>query len=246
LLRRFQNLANNITYAVAAGDRSCRQGANLAQGINKRYSGKRVSDCFSEKSNMPRGGHREGAGRKPGSKLTKSQLIAAEVREAGISPLELQLTTMRELWRRAHASREMDLGLAMQACQIAKDCAPYIHPRLAAIEAKVDTFGQLEVKLTAEERVRRARAAIVKAFAEVSSKDPKVDGAQEKAVDQQSSIAWDGHHGGHPGGAAETDGAARPIVREFAAPGELAANPEVSRLPILYRPPRPVGSGWGQ
>src|SRR5262245_1578802 len=61
---------------------------------------------------MPRGGRRAGAGRKPGSKLTKSQLIAAEAREAGISPLEVQLTTMRELWRRSHANGEMDPRLA--------------------------------------------------------------------------------------------------------------------------------------
>ena len=83
---------------------------------------------------MPRGGRREGAGRKPGSKLTKSQLIAAEAREAGISPLEVQLATMRELWRRAHANGEMDADLAAQACAIAKDCAPYVHPRLASIQ----------------------------------------------------------------------------------------------------------------
>jgi len=83
---------------------------------------------------MPKGGRREGAGRKPGSKLTKSQLIAAEAREAGISPLEVQLTTMRELWRRAHAHGEMDADLAAQACAIAKDCASYVHPGLASIE----------------------------------------------------------------------------------------------------------------
>jgi hypothetical protein len=83
---------------------------------------------------MPRGGRREGAGRKPGSKLTKSQLIAAEIRDTGVSPLEVQLTTMRELWRRAHANGEMDANLAAQACAIAKDCAPYVHPRLASIE----------------------------------------------------------------------------------------------------------------
>jgi hypothetical protein len=75
------------------------------------------------------------------SKLTKSQLIAAEAREAGVSPLEVQLTTMRELWRRAHARGEMDADLAAQACAIAKDCAPYIHPRLAAIEATDEAFG---------------------------------------------------------------------------------------------------------
>ena len=64
---------------------------------------------------MPRGGRREGAGRKPGSKLTKSQLIAAEARDAGVSPLEVQLTAMREFWRRAHANGEMDVGLAEKA-----------------------------------------------------------------------------------------------------------------------------------
>ena len=75
-----------------------------------------------------------GAGRRPGSKLTKSQLVAAEIRDAGVSPLEVQLTTMRELWRRAHANGEMDANIAAQACAIAKDCAPYVHPRLASIE----------------------------------------------------------------------------------------------------------------
>jgi hypothetical protein len=66
--------------------------------------------------------------------LTKSQLIAAEAREAGISPLEVLLTAMRELWLRAHATGQMDANLAVQACAIAKDCAPYVHPRLASIE----------------------------------------------------------------------------------------------------------------
>jgi len=93
---------------------------------------------------MPRGGRREGAGRKPGSKLTKSQLIAAEVRDAGMTPLELQLTAMRELWRQAHLNGEMDVGLATQACQIAKECAPFVYPRLASVEARIDAVGRVE------------------------------------------------------------------------------------------------------
>jgi hypothetical protein len=65
-----------------------------------------------------RGGKREGAGRKPGSKTKKTQLLAEAAREAGISPLEVQLTTMREFWRRAHQRGEMDAELAAQACAI--------------------------------------------------------------------------------------------------------------------------------
>ena len=86
---------------------------------------------------MPRGGRREGAGRKPGSKLTKSALIAAEARDAGISPLEVQLTTMRELWQRANAGPKMDAELAREACAIAKDCAQFVHPRLSTVEASL-------------------------------------------------------------------------------------------------------------
>jgi hypothetical protein len=89
---------------------------------------------------MPWGGRREGAGRKPGSKLTKSQLIAAEVREAGVSPLEVQLRTMRALWAEAtdSAGTVINFDKASAACSIARDCASYVHPRLAAVEARLD------------------------------------------------------------------------------------------------------------
>jgi hypothetical protein len=72
-------------------------------------------------------------------------LIAAEAREAGVSPLEVQLTAMREFWQRAHTNGEMDMGLAEKACAIARDCAPYIHPRLASVEARIDAVNRLEV-----------------------------------------------------------------------------------------------------
>ena len=113
---------------------------------------------------MPRGGRREGAGRKPGSKLTKSQLIAAKVRDAGMSPLELQLTTMRELWRRAYLNGEMDVGLATQACQIAKDCAPFVHPRLASVEARIDAVGRVEVGI---DLIRQEERLLDLAFGEL-------------------------------------------------------------------------------
>jgi hypothetical protein len=71
-----------------------------------------------------------------------------------------------------------------------------------------------------------AIAAIDAAFAEASLNDRKVEWAHETAVEQQSSVAPDGDHGERPGEAAETDPLALPMVRDFASPGELAANPK--------------------
>ena len=82
---------------------------------------------------MPRGGRRPGAGRKPGipSQKTINRLkIAEQGAAAGITPLEVMLNNMRRLY---------DEGTAeawTQACRIAADAAPYVHPRLSVIEQK--------------------------------------------------------------------------------------------------------------
>jgi len=77
------------------------------------------------------GGRRLGAGRKPGSKTKKTAIIAQQARDAGISPLEVMLNTMRQLWQ-LHLDRR-DLGLAVQACAIAREAAPFCHPRFCGI-----------------------------------------------------------------------------------------------------------------
>src|SRR4051812_37656859 len=51
---------------------------------------------MSEKTG--RGGRRPGAGRKPGSLTMKTREIAAKAAPEGVTPLELQLATMRALW----------------------------------------------------------------------------------------------------------------------------------------------------
>ena len=74
---------------------------------------------------MARGGFREGAGRPKGAKseMTKQrEAIAAKALDEGITPLEVMLTTMRSLYEE---------GDHVAACSIAKDAAPYIHPKLA-------------------------------------------------------------------------------------------------------------------
>lgn len=81
---------------------------------------------------MARGGARTGAGRKRGSKNkttiereTLQAEIVAEAKTSGISPLEVMLGAMRHAW---------DADDKEAAARFAKDAAPYVHPRLAAVE----------------------------------------------------------------------------------------------------------------
>lgn len=84
---------------------------------------------------MPRGGKREGAGRKPGSvsaATARRKEIADKAMADGVTPLEVMLTSMRKAW---------DDGDVPMAVSIAKDAAPYIHPKLSSVEASVDVSG---------------------------------------------------------------------------------------------------------
>ena len=74
---------------------------------------------------MPHGGKRRGAGRKASSLTVKSRAIAEIAIEEGITPLEVMLRAMR-----CHAnSQQWD-----RAAAIAKDAAPYLHPKLTSVE----------------------------------------------------------------------------------------------------------------
>src|SRR5262249_8861452 len=53
-------------------------------------------------------------------------------------------------------SSEPDLQLAKEACAVAAQCAPYCHPRLARVEARIDAVGRGEVDvdvISQEERL---------------------------------------------------------------------------------------------
>jgi len=78
-----------------------------------------------------RGGRRPGAGRPVGSKNQRTAEIARAAAESGITPIEVMLGTMRELWAKGMPEAKL------QAAEIAKDAAPYIHPRLASIDQTV-------------------------------------------------------------------------------------------------------------
>lgn len=89
---------------------------------------------------MAHGGAREGSGRKQGSASSKTREVADKAASEGITPLEFMLKVMRD--EQAPKAERLDM---------AKAAAPYIHPRLSSVEAKVEG----EVKATVRSIERR-------------------------------------------------------------------------------------------
>src|SRR4051794_38246629 len=91
------------------------------------------------------------AGRRPGTKdrqprTTAARKVAAAAAAAGLTPLECMLSTMRELY---------DNGDKIAAAAIARDAAPYIHPRLSSVQ--VDASVAVDpISLTTQELMQIA------------------------------------------------------------------------------------------
>lgn len=103
-----------------------------------------------------KGGARSGAGRKEGSLTKRTREIAEVAAAQGITPLEVMMSTMMELYKEAgncsrdhhdHGDKanehddghgtmitENRIKLLNMAATIARHAAPYVHPRLSAIE----------------------------------------------------------------------------------------------------------------
>lgn len=93
-----------------------------------------------------RGGARKGAGRKTGSATKKTREIADKAAAEGVTPLEVMLFTMRALLAEAEDVVAEQVaagqpicwphGLLQDAANVAKDAAPYMHPRLSSVDMK--------------------------------------------------------------------------------------------------------------
>ena len=95
---------------------------------------------------MAHGGPREGAGRKVGSTTKKTRAIADRALAEGLTPLEFMLSVLRD--------EQADKAQRFEA---AKAAAPYVHPRLSNVEAKVDA--SVEASLTLVELVAPGHAS---------------------------------------------------------------------------------------
>ena len=90
------------------------------------------------------GGTRKGAGRKTGSATKRTREIADKAMDEGISPLEYMLQVMRAVPSEELPPREW-LAATMMRFEAAKSAAPYIHPRLQAIEHTGPDGGAMEM-----------------------------------------------------------------------------------------------------
>lgn len=96
-----------------------------------------------------RGGARKGAGRKTGSATQKTRAIADKAAAEGITPLEFMLEVMRNEPPEGLEPREQMSAIAMRF-EAAKAAAPYMHPRLAAIEHTGEGGGAIDHSLTVQ------------------------------------------------------------------------------------------------
>jgi hypothetical protein len=87
------------------------------------------------------GGARKGAGRKAGSATQKTRAIADMAAASGITPLEVMLEAMNSF---------RESGDLEKAASFAKDAAPYIHPKLAAIEHTGEGGGPIDHNLAVQ------------------------------------------------------------------------------------------------
>ena len=92
-----------------------------------------------------KGGKRPGAGRKTGSLTKRTRQIAEAVATQGITPLEVMMKVMHQLYEEAGNAQDEELGdkalanearikLLNMAATVGRHAAPYVHPRLSAIE----------------------------------------------------------------------------------------------------------------
>ena len=102
---------------------------------------------------MPRGGRREGAGRKLGAATRRTREIANKAASDGLMPLEYMLAVLRD-----ETKPDKDRYAA------AVDAAPYLHPKLSAVqhsgdaENPVETVTRIELTTPDDHRPNRAAA----------------------------------------------------------------------------------------
>ena len=102
----------------------------------------------------PKGTPKTG-GRRPGASNLRTRYLSAQAAKSGLSPRDYLLGVLRD----PQASVE-------RRDWAAATVAPYVHPRLAAVETKVDAFNTVEMRVTRAELAAEAKRRIDEAFKE--------------------------------------------------------------------------------
>lgn len=93
-----------------------------------------------------------GAGRKKGSVNRKTREIADKAAESGITPLEVMIQAMREVYEKDGAPA---------AVPFAKECAPYMHPKISNIELTGKNGGPVEYSNLSDSELDRRLNALI-------------------------------------------------------------------------------------
>jgi len=99
-----------------------------------------------QSNNSKRGGPRQGAGRKAGAATKKTREIADKAADEGITPLEYMLNVMRAPDIKTDNAELLMEQTAMRF-EAAKAAAPYMHPRLAAVEMNANVSMNIAAEL---------------------------------------------------------------------------------------------------
>jgi len=150
-----------------------------------------------------------GSGRKKGSTDLRARYLTAAAARAGLTPKDYLLDVLRD----PQASIE-------RRDWAAATLAPYVMPKLAAIETKVEQYSQLEMRVTRAELAAEAKRRIDEAFREYQP--PKTIDHVPPPIDAPAVL---------PDPPAQQPEPERP-PREYAREGPLAAAPGVARLPL--------------
>lgn len=105
------------------------------------------------------GGARANSGPKKGSSIRRSQQAVAKAEELGVDPVEMLLSLTKWAFEQFNAKDEKGefVGRTKENADMVKDyakeAAPYVRPKLAAIEASGPDGGPIEVEAIRREIV---------------------------------------------------------------------------------------------
>lgn len=111
-----------------------------------------------------------GAGRKKGTPNKATAAVAQAVAESGQTPLDFMLGVMRDEGK--------DFGVRLDA---AKSAAPYVHPKLAAIEHTGRDGGPVQFENVTDEQliadIRRLESELAGVLGKAAGPAPSANGA---------------------------------------------------------------------
>ncbi len=101
---------------------------------------------------MPRGGARPGAGKPRGPNKSSRERLE-RIAKTGPTPLDVLIHGMREHYKAAEDAakedRKDDAAKSLkEAREFAKEAAPYLHPKLAAVQHTGKDDGPINVKIS--------------------------------------------------------------------------------------------------